>query len=84
MSALGAKADIESSISVTARRLLMQQFRRARRGDKNTTTFGETSYRVAFCAAQAKRQPSTNVYETALDFRTYCIVRKTHWQSHSV
>jgi len=41
MSALGAKADIESSISVTARRLLMQQFRRARRGDKNTTTFGE-------------------------------------------
>jgi len=33
---------------------------------------------VAFCDAQAKRQSSTNVYETALDFRTYCIVRKTH------
>jgi hypothetical protein len=36
------------------------------------------SYCVAFCDAQAKRQSSTNVYETALDFRTYCIVRKTH------
>jgi hypothetical protein len=79
MSALGAKADIESSISVTARRLFDAAIpQRTSRRQKYNDFLERTSYRVAFCAAQAKRQPSTNVYETALDFRTYCIVRKTH------